>query len=71
MKHIITCEYQNKTVKAFLTQKLKLSSKMITRLKKDPLGIMLNGNRVTVRALLSENDVLDIGTEREQKQAMP
>lgn len=67
MKHIITCEYQNKTVKAFLTQKLKLSSKMITRLKKDPLGIMLNGNRVTVRALLSENDVLDIGTEREQK----
>ena len=67
MEHIITNEYHEKTVKAYLTLRLKLSSKMITRLKKDPLGILLNGERVTVRAILHENDKLLIGIERESK----
>ncbi|MBR5454120.1 MAG: RluA family pseudouridine synthase [Clostridia bacterium] len=44
----------------FLKKRLACSSKMITLLKKDEQGILLNGKRVTVREILKEGDVLEI-----------
>lgn len=44
----------------FLKKRLACSSKMITLLKKDEQGIMLNGKRVTVREILKAGDILEI-----------
>ncbi len=67
MDYIIQYEFDGKTVKDFIIKNLDLSSKMLTRLKHDQHGIILNGNRVTVRAILKQGDVLSLGIEREQK----
>lgn len=62
LKYTITKEFQDKTVKEFLRQN-KISSSMVTRLKKLDNGIMLNGERVFVTAKLSEGDTLELLTE--------
>lgn len=48
------------TVKDFLVKKLHLSSKLITHLKSLDDGILLNGVRVTVRAVMQKGDVLTL-----------
>ncbi len=67
MEYTIQSEYNNKTIKQFLTHQLQLSGKMITRLKQRERGIMLNGIHVTVRALLKEGDLLCLATDQEDK----
>ena len=63
----ITSDDNNTTVKQFISKHTKISSKLLTRLKKMEDGIMLNDKRVTVRAILRENDILCLNTEKEVK----
>jgi len=47
----------------FLKKRLACSAKLIARLKKDERGIVLNGSRITVRAVLHAGDLLEISEE--------
>jgi len=58
MTIIISSEYNGKTVLQLLQGPLAMSHKAISRLKRLDRGILLNGVRVTVRAMLSEGDCL-------------
>lgn len=51
------------TVKELLYDVLKFSSASVKRVKYRECGIMLNGERVTVRARLSEGDILSLAVE--------
>jgi 23S rRNA pseudouridine1911/1915/1917 synthase len=61
----VTREHSNKTVLYILTQVLGLSRGIIKHLKFLDDGIMLNGNKVTVRAVVNEGDRLYLNTECE------
>ena len=50
----------------FLKETLGLSSHTVTLLKSKENGILLNGERVTVRAVLHEDDVLSLSVEDEK-----
>lgn len=58
----IDSKWNGKTVLLFLIKELGLSSKMIAALKKKELGIVCNGERVTVRRILKNKDLLSIDT---------
>ena len=66
MTYQITKENANITVKQFIKQNIKLSSKMLTKLKRLPDGIMVNGKKVTVRAIMQEGDILTLNTDHEK-----
>lgn len=51
------------TIKEILTDKLGFSKRAITSLKAREDGILLNGQRATVRATVEQNDVLEINSE--------
>ncbi len=59
----IPSNYIGKTLKEFLYENLKISRATLTKLKKLPLGITLNGEHVTVRAILNEGDTLELQIE--------
>ena len=61
----VTREHSNKPVLYILTQVLGLSRGMIKHLKFLDDGIMLNGNKVTVRAVVNEGDRLYLNTDCE------
>lgn len=56
-------KYDQKCVLTYLTYELGLSRRSISRLKKLDDGIILNGKRVTVRAILSIGDRLSLAVE--------
>lgn len=56
----ITKDFSDKTVLSFIKSKLKISSNALSALKRDPMGILVNGVHVTVRYILKENDLLSI-----------
>lgn len=62
---IITIEprFGGMTVREFVLSELGLSRGLLTRLKSLEKGILLNGERVTVRAVLHEGDTLLLETE--------
>lgn len=62
MEITITEDFDGRTVKDLL-YKLGVSHGAITRLKKIPDGITLNGNHVTVRKVLTKGDILRLMTE--------
>ena len=53
-------EYVGLTVKEILVDKLGFSKRAITALKSRPDGILINGEHVTVRAVVKQGDVLEI-----------
>ncbi len=55
------------TVLDILKKELRLSSKLITALKKLPDGITVNGEHVTVRRILHRGDLLSLATEDREK----
>ena len=63
MKYIVGAEDSGITVKDFLAKKLGLSKAFIKHLKFLDNGIMLNGERVTVRKIVNEGDILSLATE--------
>ena len=60
MVFLITEEFDNKSLLSFLQNGLSVSRKAISRLKRLEKGMMLNGERVTVRALLHKGDSLHL-----------
>ena len=70
MDFVVKSEYAGKTVKEFLKANIGLSRNMLIMLKNKPDGITVNGSRVTVRYMLSENDVLGLNYEDADKSAV-
>ena len=56
----ITSKNDGKTVLSFLRSTIKISRSALAALKRDDRGILVNGEHVTVRYILKENDVLFI-----------
>jgi len=63
MEYHISEKYDNISVKDFLRRELKLSQTLLRRLKTLPDGIVLDGRRVTVRAILKAGQTLSLHTE--------
>ena len=66
MQFRITEQENGKTVRGFLRAQ-GVSASLAARLKRLPQGIMLNGERVTVRAVLKTGDELFLAIEDEEK----
>lgn len=60
MKYTVSIEHDGKMLREYLSCVLLLSRAELTRLKKRDDGIVLNGKRVTVRALLKAGDVIEL-----------
>lgn len=58
MEYLIDRDNSQKTLLEYLKKTLMMSRAEISSLKKKELGMVLNGRRVTVRAILSEGDTL-------------
>lgn len=56
----ISQEEGGRTVKSYLLNTLRLSGRCLIRLKQTDDGILLNGHRVTVRAMLQTGDTLSL-----------
>lgn len=60
MQYTVTAQDEAKTVKELITALLHPSSKMLKYIKYQDNGILLNGERVTVRAIVHAGDVLSL-----------
>ena len=56
-------EFAGLTIKQILTDRLGFSKRAITALKSRPDGILLNGIHATVRATVSDGDILEINCD--------
>ncbi len=63
MDYRMTEKEHGMPVKTYLRTSLRLSGAQITALKKDPVGILVNGAHVTVRYVLQAGDVLSLATD--------
>ncbi len=63
MEHIITERLDGKTVFDVIRRELKLSRRLLIRLKTTDGGITLNGEHVNVRAVVKAGDVLTLEVE--------
>ena len=63
MKYIISAEESGKTVKEILSRRIGLSNALIKHLKFLDDGILLDGDKVTVRRIVNEGDVLELAVE--------
>ncbi len=68
MEIIITADMAGKTVKEVIKRN-KISTRLLARLKSLDDGICVNGEKKTVRHVLSENDILTLKIEDCQKSA--
>ena len=59
----ISKEHSGKCLLSFLRSTLRISSSALAALKRDPRGLEVNGEHITVRYLLKENDVLFVNEE--------
>ena len=57
---IIEENYNEKQIKEFLRYKAKVSARLVTKLKHDPEGIMLNGVHARTVDLMKTGDTLSI-----------
>lgn len=62
MRYTVDEAYHGRTVREYL-RAVGVSSALLARLKRCENGILLNGTRVTVRAVLSAGDVLELAIE--------
>ena len=56
----IPAEYDGRLLRSYLKLTLGLSTAVLAKLKNNERGILVNGNRVTVRYTLREGDVLEL-----------
>lgn len=66
MRYTVTRAEDGKTVKEILLGSIGLSVAFLKHLKFMENGIMLNGEKVTVRRVVREGDILDLATENEK-----
>ena len=60
MEYRITTEYHGKPLRDFLRYRLRISAHLLARLKRDERGLLVNGERVTVRCILQEGDLVSV-----------
>ena len=65
MRFTVTPAFEGRTVRDFL-RAAGVSASLLSRLKQKENGILLRGERVTVRAMLHAGDVLELGVEDER-----
>lgn len=58
MKIIVPDEYAGRPLRDFLRREAGVSAKLLARLKRDESGILLRGERVTVRHILEGGDIV-------------
>lgn len=58
--YAIGADYAGKMVEAYLRHEAGLSSRLLVRLKHDPMGMLLNGSHTRTIDLLSEGDILTV-----------
>jgi len=63
LKINIQADHDGMLLRDYMRRVLGFSRAMTIKLKTDPCGIMLNGNHVTVRAVIREGDVLEVASE--------
>lgn len=63
MDIVIDKKHNGALLRDYLRYELGVSRAMLVKLKKDERGILLNGEHVTVRAVLAEGDRLTLATE--------
>ena len=68
VEYVVEKEYAGKTVREIIKRPLCVSSATLKHLKFVDRGIMLNGDKVTVRAIVKEGDVLSLATEDTETQ---
>ena len=56
----IPAEYDGRILRSYLKLTLGLSTAVLAKLKNHERGILVNGQRVTVRYVLREGDVLEL-----------
>ena len=66
MKIDIKAEFSGKTVKEVI-KKHRISARLLTRLKTMDNGILVNGEKKTVRHVLSDGDVLELAIDDVEK----
>jgi len=71
MKYTIHDRYDGIQLREYLHTELVLSRRIITKLKKLPEGIMLNGEAVTVRAVLHTGDTLELALDDSEADINP
>ena len=71
MEIVIDKKCHGKLLRDFIRYDVGLSRALLVKLKKDEFGILLNGEHVTVRAVLSEGDVLALALEDNEKDENP
>lgn len=63
MQYTIPAAFDGMLLRTYLQQEIKLSHRLLTRLKQTQNGILLNNVPVTVRAVLHTDDSLSLATE--------
>ncbi len=63
MTFYVPVHYAGRLLREFVKNECKVSHNLLAKLKKYPDGILLNGERVTVRAILKEGDSVTLMTE--------
>jgi 23S rRNA pseudouridine1911/1915/1917 synthase len=64
MDFTIPAAYDTRTVGSYLSSEIHISTRLLRALKQHPTGILLNGQHVTVRALLHTGDRLQLAIEQ-------
>lgn len=65
MRFVVDETYNGALLRTFLKQKVGVSGALLAHLKNNAHGILQNGTRVTVRAVLHTGDVIDLSVEDE------
>lgn len=65
MQFLVDEEYNGELLRGFLKKRVGVSGALLARLKNNEHGILQNGKRVTVRALLHAGDVIELAIEDE------
>ena len=67
MRYFVSKKEAGRTVKEILLGSIGISVSFLRHLKFIENGIVLNGKKVTVRAVVAEGDILDVATENERE----
>lgn len=65
MQFVVDEAYNGELLRSFLKKRVGVSGALLARLKNNGHGILQNGTRVTVRALLHTGDVIELAVEDE------
>ena len=71
MRFIVNENYNGNLLREYITNFCHVSQKTLTALKKKEKGILLNNQRVTVRAIINTGDILDLELEDSEDDVNP